>query len=108
MKESAGKIKLIRIRLKQKDSSESERLIESGRLIESDRLLESDGYSPTAFYQRAIALHSLPQLEGLSRVAHPIVKRLSGLYRVRGLVIVRAQSPFSDSSVDVLCPLVDF
>ena len=97
MKESAGLPELtrfLRILSTRQDSPVSGRLFESDRLIESDRLLESDGYSPTAFYQRAIALHSLPQLEGLSRVAHPIVKRLSGLYRVRGLVIVRAQSPF--------------
>ena len=61
---------------------------------ESARLLESDGYSPTAFHHRAIALHSLPQLEGLSLVVFSIFKRLSGLLRVRGLLIVRAQSPY--------------
>ena len=97
MKESAGLPELtrfLRIQSTRQDSPVSGRFFESDRLIESDRLLESDGYSPTAFYQRAIALHSLPQLEGLSRVAYLIVKRLSGLYRVRGLIIVRAQSPF--------------
>ena len=91
----------------QQDSSESERLIESGRLLEPARLFESDGLSPTAFHERVTTLHSLPQLEGLSLVAYLVVKRLSGLLRVRGLLIARAQSPFSDSSVDVLCPFVD-
>ena len=66
---------------------------ESARLLRISPTPESDGYTPTASHHRAIALHSLPQLLGLSRVALSIVEGLSRLLRVCGLLIVRAQSP---------------
>ena len=66
---------------------------ESARLPRISPTPESDGYTPTASHHRAIALHSLPQLLGLSRVALSIVEGLSRLLRVCGLLILRARSP---------------
>ena len=93
--------RISRTQTNQQDSFESARSSQISEILPnrqdpsvSARLLKSDGYSPTAFHHRAIALHSLPQLEGLSLVVFSIFKRLSGLLRVRGLLIVRAQSPF--------------
>ena len=60
--DSARFPRISKIRANQQDSSESARLTESARLQESDR------YPTTASHERVIALHSLPQLEGLSPV----------------------------------------
>ena len=68
------------------------------------RQIPAHGFSRTS--------HRPPQ-SATARGSQPgrglIVKRLFGLIRVRGVPIVRAQSPFyTDSSLDVLCPLVGF
>ena len=74
----------------------------------SARLIESDGLPPTA---SSTSSHRPPQLataRGSQPGRAPIVESLFGLLRVRGVLIARAQSPFYDCSLVVLCPPVDF
>ena len=92
--ESAGLTKSARFSQISKTLSNQQDSLKSARLPRINPTLESDGYSPTASCHRVIALHSYPQLRGLGRVTLSIIKGLSGLLRVCGLVIARAQSPF--------------
>ena len=82
----------------QQDSSES------ARLFRISPTPELDGFAPRLLFHRATALHSSPQLLGLSRAAPSVIEGPFRLLRVRGIVILWAPEPlFSDSSFR--CPV---
>ena len=96
---SARLPRISQVRANQQDPSESARLTESARLQESDR------YPPTASHERAIVLHSPPQLEDLSRVGVSSSRGSLDLFGFVGVLLVWARGPFyTCCSLVILCP----
>ena len=99
--DSARFPRISQVRANQQDPSESARLTESARLQESDR------YPPTASHERAIVLHSPPQLEDLSLVGVSSSRGSLDLFGFVGYLLYGPRALlYACCSLAILCPLL--